>query len=108
MKGGHYTAMVWGDTREVGCGTASGGGVNFVVCRYNPPGNFVGEVPFGPGAAQAVGEDAGAPPLQEEGAAAPIDEVGGGGGDDGGGGGDDGGGGDGGGDDGGGGDGDAN
>ena len=65
---------------------------------------MAGQMPFGQGPAQAVGEDAGAPPLQE-GGSTPIDEVGGGGGDGGGG---DGGGGDGGGGDGGGGDGDAN
>ena len=45
---GHYTAMVWKDTREVGCGffagavpdeQGRGGGTDFLVCRYNPPGN---------------------------------------------------------------------
>ena len=45
---GHYTAMVWKDTREVGCGFVAGavpdeqgrgGGTDFLVCRYNPPGN---------------------------------------------------------------------
>jgi hypothetical protein len=53
---GHYTAMVWKDTREVGCGfalgtvpdevTLSGGGTDFLVCRYNPPGNTPGQAPF--------------------------------------------------------------
>jgi hypothetical protein len=50
------------------------------VCRYDPPGNYR-EVPFGPDAAQAVGEeDAGFPPADqavgEEGAAAPFDDQG--------------------------------
>jgi pathogenesis-related protein 1 len=45
---GHYTAMVWKNTREVGCGFVAGavpdelgrgGGTDFLVCRYNPPGN---------------------------------------------------------------------
>ena len=39
---GHYTAMVWHNTREVGCGTASGAQIEILVCRYNPPGNFIG------------------------------------------------------------------
>jgi pathogenesis-related protein 1 len=53
---GHYTAMVWKDTREVGCGfalgtvpdevTLSGGGTDFLVCRYSPPGNVPGQTPF--------------------------------------------------------------
>ena len=53
---GHYTAMVWKDTREVGCGfalgkvpdevTLSGGGTDFLVCRYSPPGNLPGQTPF--------------------------------------------------------------
>ena len=32
---GHFTAMVWRDTCEVGCGVSE----NFLVCRYAPPGN---------------------------------------------------------------------
>jgi hypothetical protein len=45
---GHYTAMVWKNTREVGCGFVAGavpdeqglgGGTDILVCRYNPPGN---------------------------------------------------------------------
>jgi pathogenesis-related protein 1 len=52
---GHYTAMVWKDTREVGCGFVAGavpdelgrgGGTDFLVCRYNPPGNIPGQTPF--------------------------------------------------------------
>jgi Cysteine-rich secretory protein family len=51
---GHYTAMVWKSTREVGCGfvagavpdeLGSGGGTDFLVCRYNPPGNVVSQAP---------------------------------------------------------------
>jgi pathogenesis-related protein 1 len=73
---GHYTAMVWQSTREVGCGfapgtvpdeaTLSGGGTDFLVCRYSPPGNTPGQPPFGPGAAQAVGEDDAGAQLDEE------------------------------------------
>ena len=34
---GHFTAMVWRDSCELGCGVTE----NFVVCRYSPPGNFL-------------------------------------------------------------------
>lgn len=40
---GHYTQIVWADTREVGCAKASNGRNDFLVCRYYPAGNVVGE-----------------------------------------------------------------
>jgi hypothetical protein len=40
---GHYTQMVWRGTTQVGCGLASAGGQDFLVCRYSPPGNWVGQ-----------------------------------------------------------------
>ena len=49
--GGHYTQMVWKNTKEVGCATATGSGktsngmagvVVYLVCRYSPPGNTGG------------------------------------------------------------------
>jgi pathogenesis-related protein 1 len=53
---GHYTQLVWRDTEAVGCGikvctTNSPFGPSFptwtfVVCDYNPPGNFVGQQPY--------------------------------------------------------------
>ena len=42
----HYTQMVWNNTTEIGCATDSGGGVDYLVCRYTPPGNIVGQQPY--------------------------------------------------------------
>ena len=33
---GHFTQMVWTDTKKVGCGEAGG----YVTCRYLPAGNM--------------------------------------------------------------------
>ena len=53
---GHYTQMVWDDTTTLGCGIATCPGATspfggtsdwqFVVCNYNPPGNFFGQAPY--------------------------------------------------------------
>jgi uncharacterized protein YkwD len=43
---GHYTQIVWGDTKEVGCAVARGGGREVWVCEYDPPGNWVGKRPY--------------------------------------------------------------
>ena len=42
MDTGHFTQVVWRDTREVGCGTASCKGLDIFVCNYDPPGNVEG------------------------------------------------------------------
>ncbi|KAL8037239.1 hypothetical protein ABFX02_11G026900 [Erythranthe guttata] len=45
---GHYTQIVWRDTRRIGCARVvcdDGTGV-FMTCNYDPPGNFVGERPY--------------------------------------------------------------
>ena len=43
---GHYTQIVWRDTKEVGCAVARGGGREIWVCNYDPPGNWVGKRPY--------------------------------------------------------------
>ena len=43
---GHYTQIVWKNTQSVGCALASNGETDFLVCRYGPPGNIVGEKPY--------------------------------------------------------------
>jgi hypothetical protein len=59
---GHWTQMIWDDTKRVGCAlrTCEDGmderswpsqtigvpGVQYLVCLYDPPGNFTGERPF--------------------------------------------------------------
>jgi pathogenesis-related protein 1 len=43
---GHYTQMVWRNTNEIGCATASDGTMDFLVCRYSPLGNVRGQNPY--------------------------------------------------------------
>jgi pathogenesis-related protein 1 len=43
---GHFTQLIWRETKEVGCGVAHGGNGEFWVCYYTPPGNFIGEKPY--------------------------------------------------------------
>jgi hypothetical protein len=42
----HYTQMIWRNTTEVGCGVTENGATDFLVCWYNPQGNFVGQSPY--------------------------------------------------------------
>jgi hypothetical protein len=39
---GHYTQVVWRGTTRVGCALSTGGGQDYLVCRYAPPGNVIG------------------------------------------------------------------
>ena len=43
---GHYTQIVWRGTRTIGCAKTTGGGWDVLVCRYDPPGNWIGEAPY--------------------------------------------------------------
>ena len=43
---GHYTQVVWRDTKSVGCAVARGKGREVWVCNYDPPGNWVGRRPY--------------------------------------------------------------
>jgi hypothetical protein len=38
---GHYTQVIWRNTTEVGCGKSTGKGMDILVCRYSPPGNYM-------------------------------------------------------------------
>jgi hypothetical protein len=40
---GHYTQIVWRETREVGCASAEGPQYEVLVCRYYPAGNVLGQ-----------------------------------------------------------------
>lgn len=45
---GHYTQMVWRDSRQVGCAMAlcDDSKDQIWVCSYDPPGNWQGEKPY--------------------------------------------------------------
>ncbi|XP_061349915.1 pathogenesis-related protein PR-1-like [Gastrolobium bilobum] len=45
---GHYTQIVWNNTRKVGCASVacSGDQGTFITCNYHPPGNYIGERPY--------------------------------------------------------------
>jgi uncharacterized protein YkwD len=43
---GHYTQLVWKDTKEVGCGVARDNNREVWVCNYAPYGNIIGEKPY--------------------------------------------------------------
>lgn len=40
---GHYTQMIWKGTTRMGCALHKGRRWDFLICRYSPPGNVVGQ-----------------------------------------------------------------
>ena len=40
---GHYTQLIWYNTTQVGCALASNAEEDYLVCRYSPAGNWIGE-----------------------------------------------------------------
>ena len=42
-KVGHYTQLIWRNTRKVGCALATGTREDILVCRYSTGGNVIGE-----------------------------------------------------------------
>lgn len=40
---GHYTQLIWHGTTHVGCALAANDEDDVLVCRYSPPGNWVGD-----------------------------------------------------------------
>ncbi len=43
---GHYTQVVWKNSKRLGCGIARCGNSEVWVCNYDPPGNYIGERPY--------------------------------------------------------------
>ena len=41
----HYTQIIWHGTTRFGCAMASNARDDYLVCRYTPPGNVVGQIP---------------------------------------------------------------
>ena len=42
---GHYTQVIWRTTTRVGCALSSNAANDYLVCRYSPPGNVMGQRP---------------------------------------------------------------
>ena len=43
---GHYTQIIWPTTKRVGCALANSGAYDYLVCRYSPAGNVMGQDPL--------------------------------------------------------------
>nr|QYF06693.1 pathogenesis-related protein 1g [Allium sativum]QYF06694.1 pathogenesis-related protein 1g [Allium sativum] len=45
---GHYTQVVWANSVSIGCARVMcNTGGYFITCNYNPPGNYLGQWPYG-------------------------------------------------------------
>lgn len=44
---GHYTQLIWFNTISVGCARISNQKDDYLVCRYGPPGNWMGQNALG-------------------------------------------------------------
>lgn len=40
---GHYSQIVWSETKQIGCAAAASQTSDYVVCQYDPPGNIMGQ-----------------------------------------------------------------
>jgi pathogenesis-related protein 1 len=40
---GHFTQVVWADSRRLGCGVSACDHLEIFVCQYDPPGNVMGD-----------------------------------------------------------------
>lgn len=43
---GHYTQVIWKNSKQIGCGMATCGKTEIWVCNYDPPGNYIGQKPY--------------------------------------------------------------
>ncbi|MDQ6962674.1 MAG: CAP domain-containing protein [Mariprofundaceae bacterium] len=43
---GHYTQIVWENSKRLGCGVSQCGGNMIMVCNYEPAGNVIGRMPY--------------------------------------------------------------